>query len=195
MSTVWTKPDAPADPVTPAAVMLHRTLATHHPRLREAEVRVGLVFAVNADGPALKFARRPAAAIARILPTKLRLLTGLDALVEVDGTVWESLEEESRWALLDHELRHLAVIDRPGNAGRTAVALDDLGRPRLKIDLGDFYVGDGFVDVIERHGLAALEVGPVREAHALILAHLPDLFSARAGSLPDTNGTGERNGD
>ncbi len=57
-------------------------------------------------------------------------------------------------ALIDHELSHLG----PCIDGKTGLPKhDDLGRPKLKTRLGDWNAGDGFKEVVARHGDYAAE--------------------------------------
>jgi hypothetical protein len=174
--TLWTKPGLLDLPVTVAAGVLDELADRWHPKLVESGARVAVAFATNDQGPGLRHDGRPAAGIVRVLPAKWRVLFGYDALIEIDGGVWDDLETDGRRALLDHELAHLVPVERRTAADTVAFQLDDYGRPRLKIHRGDFFVGDGFLAVIDRHGPAALEVAPVRDAYALVTAHLPEVF-------------------
>jgi hypothetical protein len=142
MSATYGKPDADAE------ALLARALRDFHPRLHEAEVRVALLMAANGEGPALKKAGYPCAALVSVVPLDWRLLCDFDARIKIDRRTWDDLTEDGRLALLDHELSHLQL---------DGTKRDDLGRPKLKAIPADWNGGDGFKEVVARHGEAALE--------------------------------------
>lgn len=144
----------------------------YHPDLVNCGVQVLIVDVrkINAAGEfddSVKIAGSPCAARVKVLSQKQRLLTGFDAEIMVDGHRWDDYTEESRVALLDHELNHLQVMRDDANK----VKLDDLGRPRLGTIPDDFML-TGFLCVIERHGEAALESQSVRIVHLRVMAAL-----------------------
>lgn len=180
MSTSWSKPERDENDPRGNPVMLAANLQRRfHQPLHDAEVRTLILFARNEDGPALKRGGYPAAAIVRVLPLKWRVVTGCDALIELDQRVWEEADRDRRAAIIDHELSHLQPVEKEVDGGRTVLARDDIGRPKLTIKDGDFFAGDGFVEVIERHGEAALEVANVTAAHKVAMEALDQ---ALAGS-------------
>lgn len=119
----------------------------YHEPLQAAEARIGLVMVSCDDGPAITHAGAQALAKVRRLNARDRLLTGFDAVIEVDAAVWESFTREQRIALLDHELTHLAVEKTGG--GRPRHYPD--GRPKLATRPDDWMI-TGFYEVVERHG-------------------------------------------
>lgn len=139
--------------------LLAEVMAEHHPELAELGVRVGLVNVLPAcsedgepTGPAIKFAGAAVAAQVKLTTPAQRVHVDYDAIVSIDNARWNELSDESRAALLDHELTHLEVAkDKDG----VAIITDDL-RPKLKTRPDDFIV-TGFYEVIKRHGDAALE--------------------------------------
>lgn len=140
--------------------LLRNAMKQWHPELGKAGVEVGLSVAMaqvdesgNPTGPALQ--EKGHAVLAEVKITKLReRIFGLpDAIITIDGDRWTHLEEATKLAVLDHELEHLVV--KTDENGRPAV--DDSGRPLLKMKLHDFQFG-WFNNVAQRHGGAAIEV-------------------------------------
>jgi hypothetical protein len=116
-------------------------MRSFHPRLREAGVKVVVLFAYNPDGDAIKHGGYPALAKVKPLTLKDRVTKNADAELLIDEREWRTLQEPQKDALLDHELSHLDRIDLQGDQLRKARQedanapvwkLDDLGRPRLR---------------------------------------------------------------
>ncbi len=149
-----------------------KVLNQWHPDLRDLGVRVQLLFAVSdTDTPAVKHGGYPALATVRIVPLKDRLTKGYDAEMLVCRTNWQDMSGPQRMALLDHELSHIDPVKKEvkqpkGYEGEPQyfTPLDDLGRPKLKLKPGDWCAGDGFADVVARHGDAAAEFEGLRRA-------------------------------
>jgi hypothetical protein len=132
-----------------------------HPKLIEADATLFLAFATNHDGPAIMHGGYPAAAQIRINNLRDRVAGLADATMLIDSECWEGYSEESRAALIDHELTHLNVkLNKVG-----AIAYDDANRPRLTIRKHDFQIG-GFHEIAKRHGVAAIEVAAVADVNA-----------------------------
>jgi len=134
----------------------------HHPSLQSHGVTIGGLFvsSENKDGeemPALKHRGFPVAAQIQITSLADRTRGVADAKLTIDRFVWARLPDASKRALLDHELAHLLIAtDKHG-----APKFDDIGRPKLKIRPHDWEL-NGFVDVAERHGEAAMEMRALR---------------------------------
>lgn len=169
MATTYQKADL--DVLQTVAWMMRK----HHQRLHEAGVQVGVLMASNEDGPAVKHAGYPAVATIKVVSLKDRLTKGYDAELLIDEKEYGDFNDAHRQALCDHELCHLELIQVPpkqlarlrhDDPQAPDWKLDDLGRPRLKLRPGDRNAGDGFAEVIARHGAAALEY------HAYISAKL-----------------------
>lgn len=139
-----------------------------HPRLHVAEVRVGVLFALNPSGPAVKHGGYPVLASIKIVSLKDRVTKGYDAELLIDDREWHDLRAKQRPATLDHELMHIdlrkwwesPVPDKKGNPTdemQLHFESDDLSRPKLKSVKGDWSAGDGFAVVCRRHGLDAIE--------------------------------------
>lgn len=170
MPTIFGLPD-PED-----TDLLTRARDAWHPDLRVNGVRVQMIFAETEDGsPAVKHHGYPALATVRVVPLKDRITKGYDAEMLVDRAFWNLAGERGRLALIDHELSHIEVKKReekppkgtrrkPGEPVPLVVCLDDLGRPKLKLKKGDWNPGDGFGDVVARHGDAASEFEDLRRA-------------------------------
>lgn len=166
MATLYSMPD------TDDVNLLNRVLADWHKDLAGVQARVQILFASSDPAeenpkPPVKHGGYPARATIRVVPTKDRLTKGYDAEMLVDHDWWQGASEKRRVALLDHELSHLAIVTRTTKARKglpaeTIVALDDLGRPKLKLVPGDWSAGDGFAEVIARHGDDASEFENLR---------------------------------
>ena len=149
-------------PKTEVTDLLADTARRFHAPLVEAGVTVGLLAAWPNEGEdcAVKLHGYPCAAVVKVTPYRQRVQGIEDAVITVDGELWQVMKEAERVALLDHELQHLEVaLDRDGRLKR-----DDWGRPKLKVRLHDWELG-GFADVAVRHGAAAQEVRGFRDAH------------------------------
>jgi hypothetical protein len=159
------KPASAAD-----RTLLDQVMREHHFRLRAAEVVVRLVMVSpnrdadgNVRGPAIKVHGAPAAACVRAFGPRERMLVGADAVIDVDAARWFDLERAQQIALLDHELTHLEVFeeeDEDGSPGYRRAAVD--GCPVVRMRPDDFVIS-GFVEVIKRHGQAALEAQAVAD--------------------------------
>lgn len=133
--------------------VLNRVLAEHHPQLVEAGVKIGVLMAENADGAALTHGGYPAAATVKVVPLADRVSKGYDAEIRIDQSEWDNIKAPRRSALIDHEATHLTLVrDEYGQ-----VKYDSLGRPKLRSRKGDWSGGDGFAEVIHRHGDHAYE--------------------------------------
>ncbi len=128
----------------------------HHPHLAALEVRIDLLWAYSGSErqpmPTLMVRGQPVAGLAAIEPLKRRAQGFGDARIEIDLGVWQTLEDDIRLTLLDHELEHLepVVVDRKPQ-------FDTLDRPRLRIRQHDVEIGV-FATVAARHGSRSIEV-------------------------------------
>ncbi len=120
----------------------------------DVKVRIVLVEAVVADdaddGPppsALKLHGSPAIAIVKIMDPLGRFLTKCHVLIQIDEYAWAELSEETKIALIDHELTHVDVVRDSNNIAKR----NDDRSPKLKMRHGDWQL-IGFAEVIERHG-------------------------------------------
>jgi hypothetical protein len=171
MGTSWHRADDNDDMAAGVRLML----TTHHPRLAEAAVRVGICVGYNPDGDAITHGGYPAAATMKVVKLKDRVTKGYDAELSVDERVWRDLTDAQRLALLDHELSHIDTIDVPEkqlkelraeSADAVSWKTDDIGRPKLRSVPGDWMAGDGFTQVVARHGLDAIEYRNIAHAKA-----------------------------
>jgi len=176
--------------VAPAEVknLVADTMTKWHPDLVEAKVKIGILMAANpnSDKPAVSHRGHAARATVRIVPLKDRVTKQYDAEILIDADNWQKSRAEHHYALIDHELSHVAIKRakpkkkaqkrRPDDdddmlddnmegeereqeqEDKGEIILDDLGRPVLKLVKGDWDGGDGFVDVVARHGDYAPEV-------------------------------------
>lgn len=154
--------------------LIASVMATYHPRLEKASVKIGALFALNPDGDAVKHAGY--AALAKIKPVALkdRVAKEYDAELIIDEKAYRDLNDAQRESLIDHELSHIDTIDEPEDEAARARFVDgesaptwrtdDLGRPKLRSVSGDWNVGDGFTQVVARHGEMAIEYENIRLA-------------------------------
>jgi hypothetical protein len=166
--------------------VLRRAVDEFHPALRAANVEVGVIVASNCDGPAVKHAGYPCLANIRVVPLKDRVTKEYDAELLIDETEWNSISPAQRLACLDHELTHLEVVTDKESG---VVVTDDLGRPKLRTRKGDWNGGDGFAEVVERHGDSAIEFYNALKAYGRAKA-----AAARKPSLTDGAGEGSAGG-
>lgn len=140
---------------------LVKAIETWHHWMRDIELRVGLVAVRNEDGPALTHHGHPCLAKVRRLGERDRLLTRLDAVIEIDAEAFDDLGDGQQLALIDHELTHLELVS--DRAGTPKLARD--GRPKLRLRPDDYFL-TGFFDVVARHGNEACErLGLARVLH------------------------------
>lgn len=138
--------------------ILSDTIAEYRHDLGEANVRVGVLMAVNENGHAVKHGGYPATATIKVVPQKDRITKNYDAEIVIDEKAWDAMNRKCRVALLHHELMHMELKrDKEGT-----IELDDNGRPKLKSRPGDFNAGDGFKEVCAIHGEYAAELQAYR---------------------------------
>lgn len=128
-----------------------------HPDLVNAQVSVSFIFAKNTEAPAIMANGYPAFAQVKINGLKERVEGLRDARILIDEDQWEEASDETKAAVLDHELQHL----EPQRDQRGDWKRDDAGRPKLRLRKHDFQLG-GFLIISKRHGLDAVEVQAVR---------------------------------
>ena len=140
--------------------LLEEVKKKYHKGLIDYDVQLGVIIVHAAvdektgerKGHAIKgHAGAPAAAQVKIVPLKDRLIKKFDVELLIDGDGWDDLTRQEQVALLDHELTHIMVTGE----------IDDLKRPVVKMRDEDFIVW-GFLDVVRRHGAAALEAQSVK---------------------------------
>lgn len=156
----------------------------YYPDLTAAEVRfdVLLAYGTRKEGqivtPAIRHHGYPALAVIRVLGTKDRAAGRADVELTIDGDHWIHMGEARRFALIDHELHHLALVWE--DEERRVPKPDDNGRPRLKLRKHDFEIG-GFHDIAKRHKAEAPEVVEVRRALGgidVVQLYLPGMSAA-----------------
>lgn len=146
--------------------LVSAVMTEHHQALAHAGVRVGVLMAYKPDGAPIKHAGYEALATIKVVSLKDRVTKQYDAELLIDETEYARLPDEQRAALVDHELSHLTLAKKSLRELQEAQQhdsaapwwkLDDLGRPKLKTVNGDWNAGDGFKDVVARHGTQAVE--------------------------------------
>lgn len=157
-------------------VALRKVIRQWHPRLLQAEVTFAVLMARNEKDAPLKVRGHKALACIRIVPYVWRVAGMADVLLQIDAEEWESLDTDSQYALLDHELCHIDLKEfvlKPNDDGEliaTGIGRDDCGRPKLVTVHGDWMGGDGFRVVVERHGAAAIECINARRVADMVVA-------------------------
>lgn len=137
--------------------LLIDVMKEHHRPLIDAEVKVGVVMVTSDSGVPVSLHGARCLAKCRRHNERERLLTKLDACIEIDAEDFDELSPERQKALLDHELTHLQLDLKKGRVSHYAD-----GRPRLKMRPDD-WVLTGFIDVVKRHGANANEAVAIEE--------------------------------
>jgi len=153
--------------------MVRTIMGKWHADLVKEDVRVGCIMAYNGESAAVKHGGYPAAATMKVVSLKDRVEKKYEAELLIDQTWWNEAQKKHREALIDHELSHLELVPDEEEGG---FKRDDLGRPKLKIKLGDWNAGDGFKVVVERHGDYANEVVQLKKVNALVAEAKITLF-------------------
>ena len=140
--------------------VLDSVMRQYHEELDKAGVRVGVVMVTAPKGEvAIACHGHGAAAKIKRVGHAERVHAQIDALLQIDGYVWEELGDGPRRALLDHELTHLIVATK----GEAVVVHAD-GRPKLVMRPDDWLL-TGFADVVRRHKSNSLEARALRVLH------------------------------
>lgn len=156
--------------------MVTTVLEEWHPHLAEANVTFDLLFhhpKTDENGhpvpdSGLKHNGYGAAGVTKIVGVKDRAKGCADVEIVFDLATWETMDDEQREALIDHELTHVQVVtDERGD-----VESDAVGRPRLRTRRHDYQHG-WFAEVAERRGMASLEV---QQAVGLVKSEHGQLF-------------------
>ena len=169
---------------------LQHAMASWHRDLLEHGLAVTLLVAhgpTDDDGevvaPAIMHNGYRALAVVKIVQQVYRAAGIGDVLVIIDGDRWEELDDETRLAVLDHELTHVELqfmSARPKKAKKTKpgeepepirveppkLVVDGQGRPRITMRKHDKQYG-WFDEVAKRHGAASIEVQQATEIFSL----------------------------
>lgn len=151
-----------------AGQIIERMMERYHPQLRDANVKVDVLFAFattdefgDRKGSAVKLHGYSCKAVVRVLGLKDRTVGRGDAEIVIDGDEWPTWPDDEKDALLDHELEHLELkTDKDG-----LVVRDDLDRPKLRIRKHDHQFG-WFDSIARRHGSASLEIQQAQAFHS-----------------------------
>jgi len=147
MPTIYTEANAEVSD------RIARMMAQFHGELHTAGVTIEALFATSEEGAAVKHHGYACLAKVKINSYELRVQSHHDAKITIDRTGWDNLNPSERDALIDHELEHLKVQTDEHKVVQT----DDLGRPKLRIQLHDQQFG-WFDCIARRHGPASQEV-------------------------------------
>lgn len=134
--------------------LINSTKEKYHPDLHNNGVTVDCILAFNdkADYP-VKAGGYPVLAYTKVTPLKNRVKGFADVEITLDGSAWESLNEDQRVALIDRELYSLALVyDKDG-----ILKTDDFSRPKIKNKKYDYRLS-WFREIAIRHGESSPEV-------------------------------------
>lgn len=141
---------APAEVAKRAASIIKK----YHPDLENVGIRIDFISVANDEEgePALTLNRYPCAAVVKIIGAKERAIGRGDAEIVIDEATYTEMKDESKDALLDHELYHLEIVRNKHGIPKK----DCNGRPKLTSKLHDRQYG-WFDEIAKRHGSASLE--------------------------------------
>lgn len=142
-----------------------------HPDLSNAGVKIDLLSVVNDEEgePALMLRGHVCHAIVKIVGVKDRAKGVGDAEIIIDEESYQNMKDETKDALIDHELYHLEVVRSKHGTPKK----DCQGRPKLKMRLHDVEYG-WFNEIAKRHGSASIEC---QQATRLYLSHKQTYFT------------------
>jgi hypothetical protein len=149
--------------------LFNQVLNQYRPDLIQYGVKIKplMVKKLNRDGEVsacLKLAGYPVAGLARVTTHKQRFFGYPDGIIELEGAGWANKCDESKKALIHHELHHFEVKMDPEADNDHTPQLDDLGRPKLVLRPDD-WMSTGFYYIIEKHGEYAGEYQTIRAVH------------------------------
>ena len=178
MGTTYWRAEANSD----IFLMIEQASANWHKDLKSHGVKIGVIFALSADDekPAVKHGGYPAIACVKLVTGKDKVTKDYEVEMLVDASAWRSLSSESKLAVIDHELAHVVIKKRKVKKKKNdnvkqdddtppeeEVVFDDRNRPVLKLKKADWNVGDGFADVVARHGQNAVEYLNIKQAEQM----------------------------
>lgn len=148
----------------------------YHKDLKDCGAKIGIIMVANPGKQALMLHGKPAAATVHSVALRDRITKGYDAEIAIDAEFWKNANENTRRALLDHELSHIVVKKvkvkkknkrkdhdddetelEEHEQQNMEIEYDDIGRPKLGIKKADYDIGDGFLTIIARYGKDAVE--------------------------------------
>jgi Putative phage metallopeptidase len=136
--------------------MLDLLIAEHFPGIQELPVplRIEVLMASAADGgPALKRMGHRCAGQVSIVKAEERATGGPDVRIKIAGAIWDEAGDDTRRALLHHELNHIVPKFDKGTGDQQ---LDPYGRPVVKLRRDDWLL-TGFRATVELFGGDAIE--------------------------------------
>lgn len=169
--------------------ILVAVMREHHSQLIDAGLTVDLLFAWSPTdeeglptGTPVKVHGQPAAAKIRVMPLKDRVAGRADVEIVLDGDRWTDWDNDTREAIIDHELTHCELFIEDGVA-----MTDDHDRPKIRLRKHDHEFG-WFDSVVSRYGEASLEWQQYErfEHAALKQMWLPGLQDTEVELEPET---------
>jgi hypothetical protein len=137
--------------------LVKQIMETYHSQLYDLEVKVAITMVSKFDTedqllPCLRLHGNAAFAVIHLVRGSQRVHVNHDAEISIDAFNWTNANEETRIAVIDHELEHIIIAkDRHG-----IVKKDDNDHVKLRMKADD-YALTGFYAVIERHGINSAE--------------------------------------
>ncbi len=139
--------------------LVNEIIQQHHLRLAENEVTVDVLMAyASGDGHAIMVRGVPALASAKIIRLLDRVAGRGDCQILLDGDHWQHHHENTKRAIIDHELTHFELQQEEDGEVKT----DNIGRPKLRMRQHDHDYG-WFDEIVRRHGNYAIEARQYRE--------------------------------
>jgi hypothetical protein len=134
---------------------LVRRVMQKHSDLNEGDLTFSALFAKagkNSKGPkpAITEHGYPVLATIKKSNAKARLDGAHDFMIILDENAWEPMSRNQREALVDEQLRRLA-LKREGNTEEGEIQLDDAGRPKLQTIQFDVHFS-GFKENLAQYG-------------------------------------------
>lgn len=141
--------------------LIDRIAEEFHPELLNAGVTIDALFQfpkLNEKGQpvpnsGLRHHGYAAHAVARIVNTRDRAKGCGDVEITIDQQSWEKLDDETKEAIIDHELQHFEVIVDDAEM----IQYDDIGHARVRIRKHDRQFG-WFDAIARRRGRHSIEV-------------------------------------
>ncbi len=173
------------------AELVATAMTSWHPTLTKAGVKIGILFVLSAreSQPALKENGHPVEGTIKIVSLKDRVSKGFDVEMLLDGDEWSHNQEPHKLALVDHLLSRLEIRKPKAKKKKKAKGsegavhgedgereeheeqefmMDDIGRPIIKIRKADWRAGNGFREVVERHGPYSVEYRTTQQAWMIV---------------------------
>lgn len=166
-------------------LIINHAMLNWHKELNQHKIKIGVIYAFSdkPEKPAVSNSGYPAYATVRLVSPKDKVAKDYDVEMLVDATAWRAASSDLKKAIIDHELAHVVLKKKKIKKAKSTeinnaqaadptqeeeVVLDDHGRAMVKLRKADWNVGDGFADVVARHGKNAAEYQNIATAEKLL---------------------------